>query len=201
MIKNIIFDLGNVILKGKPSIILENLNLDDEVYNDIKEKFFNDWSKLDLGLISLDDYFYQCNFKSIISNEIKERLINYYKYRSFNDDVLNILHDLKNKKYNIYLLSNNNKETANYLRKLDFYQDISGDVYSCDYNIIKPNIEIYNILLNKFNLIPQECLFIDDDQDNIETATKLGFKAIKYNSDNYNVLNLKINNFIDKNNE
>lgn len=75
MIKNIIFDLGNVILKGKPSIILENLNLDDELYNDIKEKFFNDWSKLDLGLISLDDYFYQCNFKSIISNEIKERLI------------------------------------------------------------------------------------------------------------------------------
>lgn len=201
MIKNIIFDLGNVILKGKPSIILENLNLDDEVYNDIKEKFFNDWSKLDLGLISLDDYFYQCNFKSIISNEIKERLINYYKYRPFNEDVLNVLHDLKNKKYNIYLLSNNNKETANYLRKLDFYQDISGDVYSCDYNVIKPNIEIYNILLNKFNLIPQECLFIDDDQDNIETATKLGIKSIKYNLDNYNALNLKINNFIDKNNE
>lgn len=201
MIKNIIFDLGNVILKGKPSIILENLNLDDELYNDIKEKFFNDWSKLDLGLISLDDYFYQCNFKSIISNEIKERLINYYKYRPFNEDVLNVLHDLKRKGYNIYLLSNNNKETANYLRKLDFYQDISGDVYSCDYNVIKPNIEIYNILLNKFNLIPQECLFIDDDQDNIETATKLGIKSIKYNSDNYNALNLKINNFIDKNNE
>ena len=201
MIKNIIFDLGNVILKGKPSIILENLNLDDEVYNDIKEKFFNDWLKLDLGLISLDDYFYQCNFKSIISNEIKERLINYYKYRPFNKDILNVLHDLKRKGYNIYLLSNNNKETANYLRKLDFYQDISGDVYSCDYNVIKPNIEIYNILLNKFNLIPQECLFIDDDQDNIETATKLGFKAIKYNSDNYNALNLKINNFIDKNNK
>lgn len=201
MIKNIIFDLGNVILKGKPFIILENLNLDDELYNDIKEKFFNDWSKLDLGLISLDDYFYQCNFKSIISNEIKERLINYYKYRPFNEDVLNVLHDLKRKGYNIYLLSNNNKETANYLRKLDFYQDISGDVYSCDYNVIKPNIEIYNILLNKFNLIPQECLFIDDDQDNIETATKLGIKSIKYNSDNYNALNLKINNFIDKNNE
>lgn len=201
MIKNIIFDLGNVILKGKPSIILENLNLDDELYNDIKEKFFNDWSKLDLGLISLDDYFYQCNFKSIISNEIKERLINYYKYRPFNEDVLNVLHDLKRKGYNIYLLSNNNKETANYLRKLDFYQDISGDVYSCDYNVIKPNIEIYNILLNKFNLIPQECLFIDDDQDNIETATKLGIKSIKYNLDNYNALNLKINNFIDKNNE
>lgn len=36
MIKNLIFDLGNVILKGKPSIILENLNLDDEIYNDIK---------------------------------------------------------------------------------------------------------------------------------------------------------------------
>ena len=157
MIKNIIFDLGNVILKDKPSIILENLNLGDEVYNDIKENFFNTWSKLDLGLISLEDFFYQCKFKSIVSDNIKEKLINYYKYRPFNENVLNVLHDLKRKEYNIYLLSNNNKETANYLRKLDFYQDISGDVYSCDYNVIKPNIEIYNILLNKFNLIPQEC--------------------------------------------
>lgn len=200
MIKNIIFDLGNVILKDKPSIILENLNLGDEVYNDIKENFFNTWSKLDLGLISLEDFFYQCKFKSIVSDNIKEKLINYYKYRPFNENVLNVLHDLKRKEYNIYLLSNNNKETANYLRKLDFYQDISGDVYSCDYNVIKPNIEIYNILLNKFNLIPQECLFIDDNQSNIETALKLGFKAINYNTLNNN-LSLKINKYIDEENE
>ena len=200
MIKNCIFDLGNVILKGKPSIILDNLNLDDETYHDIKNNFFNNWSKLDLGLISLDSFFYQCNFKSTISNEIKEKLINYYKYRPFNLEILNILRDLKNKKYSIYLLSNNNKETADYLRTLDFYQYIDGDVYSCDYNTVKPNIEIYKILLNKYNLITKECLFIDDDQNNIETATKLGFKTIKYNSDNYNTLNLKINNIIDKNN-
>lgn len=200
MIKNIIFDLGNVILKDKPSIILENLNLGDEVYNDIKENFFNTWSKLDLGLISLEDFFYQCKFESIVSDNIKEKLINYYKYRPFNENVLNVLHDLKRKEYNIYLLSNNNKETANYLRKLDFYQDISGDVYSCDYNVIKPNIEIYNILLNKFNLIPQECLFIDDNQSNIETALKLGFKTINYNTLNDN-LSLKINKYIDEENE
>lgn len=200
MIKNIIFDLGNVILKDKPSIILENLNLGDEVYNDIKENFFNTWSKLDLGLISLEDFFYQCKFKFIVPDNIKEKLINYYKYRPFNENVLNVLHDLKRKEYNIYLLSNNNKETANYLRKLDFYQDISGDVYSCDYNVIKPNIEIYNILLNKFNLIPQECLFIDDNQSNIETALKLGFKTINYNTLNDN-LSLKINKYIDEENE
>lgn len=200
MIKNIIFDLGNVILKGTPSVILENLKLEDELYNDVKENFFNDWLKLDLGLISVDDFFYQCNFKSIISNELKERLINYYKYRPFNDDVLNVLYDLKNKKYNIYLLSNNNKETANYLRTLDFYQYIDGDVYSCDYNIVKPNIEIYKILLNKYNLIPQECIFIDDDQNNIEIATKLGFNTIKYNLDDYNTLCLRIYKYIGENN-
>ena len=78
MIKNIIFDLGNVILKDKPSIILENLNLGDEVYNDIKENFFNTWSKLDLGLISLEDFFYQCKFKSIVSDNIKEKLPHSY---------------------------------------------------------------------------------------------------------------------------
>lgn len=57
MIKNIIFDLGNVILEGTPSIVLDRFNLDKELYNDIEKNFFSNWNNLDLGLISLEEFF------------------------------------------------------------------------------------------------------------------------------------------------
>lgn len=98
--------------------------------------------------------------------------------------------------YNIYLLSNNNKETANYLRKLPFYQDISGEVFSCDYNIVRPNPDIYNILLNKYNLIPEECLFIDDNQNNINIAKELGFITKQFIPDNHNSIYDLISEFL-----
>ena len=53
MIKNIVFDLGNVILEGTPSIVLDRFNLDKELYNDIEKNFFSNWNNLDLGSISL----------------------------------------------------------------------------------------------------------------------------------------------------
>jgi putative hydrolase of the HAD superfamily len=198
MIKNIVFDLGNVILKDNPSIVLDEFNLDIYLYNDIKKNFFSDWMNLDLGLISLEDYFNQCNFNLEIPQNIKNKLLRYYEYRPMNNDILELIHSLKINNYNIYLLSNNNKETANYLRKLPFYQDISGDVFSCDYNTIKPNQDIYNILLNKYDFIPEECLFIDDNQNNINTAIELGFNVIKVEPDNYNNLINELSKYVEK---
>ncbi len=182
MIKNIVFDLGNVILKGTPSIVLDRFNLDKELYNDIEKNFFSNWNNLDLGLISLEEFFNQCKFKHRISENIKHKLIRYYEYRPMNNDVLALIHRLKINNYKIYLLSNNNKETVNHLRKLPFYKDIEGEVFSCDYHITKPNKDIYKILLDKYNLLANECLFIDDNQNNIDTASDLGFKVIKFNS-------------------
>lgn len=180
MIKNIVFDLGNVILEGTPSIVLDRFNLDKELYNDIEKKFFSNWNNLDLGLISLKEFFNQCKFKHKISENIKYKLIRYYEYRPMNNEVLALIHKLKINNYKIYLLSNNNKETVNYLRKLPFYKDIEGEVFSCDYHITKPDKDIYKILLDKYNLVANECLFIDDNQNNIDVASNLGFKVIKF---------------------
>jgi putative hydrolase of the HAD superfamily len=98
----------------------------------------------------------------------------------------------------IWIKVNIKKETANYLRRLPFYQDISGDVFSCDYNTIKPNRDIYNILLDKYDLIPEKCLFIDDNQNNINTAIELGFKVIKVESGNFSNLIMELNKYIKK---
>ena len=93
-------------------------------------------------------------------------------------------------------MSNSNKETANYLRNLPFYQDISGDVFSCDYKIMKPNKDIYNVLLKKYNLLPEECLFIDDNKNNINTAKEMGFITKQFILDNNNTIYDLILNFL-----
>ena len=88
MIKNIIFDLGNIILKDTPSVVLENLKISDEIYKIIKCKFFDNWNKLDLGKETLKEHLDNCGIDFTIDDEIREVLLNYYKYRPFNNEVI-----------------------------------------------------------------------------------------------------------------
>ncbi len=149
MIKNVVFDVGGVILKGHPCDILENIDIDSELKKEINSKFFSNWSELDLGLVTLKEFFDKCNFSFGISDYLKDMLVNCYKYREFNKDIINLIHILKINNYNVYILSNNNYDTVDYLRSLDFYKDIDGDCFSCFYHFAKPDKEIYEILINK----------------------------------------------------
>ena len=158
MIKNIIFDLGNVILKDTPSVVLENLKISDEIYKIIKCKFFDNWNKLDLGKETLKEHLDNCGIDFTIDDEIREVLLNYYKYRPFNNEVIELMNNLKNNEYNIFILSNNNKEAYEYLIKLPIFKSVDGWIMSCDYHIIKPNKEIYIKLFEAFNIKPAECL-------------------------------------------
>lgn len=198
MIKNIIFDLGNVILKDNPSIVLENLELSDETYQFIKSKFFDNWNELDLGNETLKEHFNNCELDSTIDNSVKERLLNYYKYRPFNNEVIELMNNLKSNNYNIFILSNNNKEAYDYLIKLPIFEVVDGWIVSCDYHIIKPNKEIYIKLFETFNIKPEECFFIDDKEENIKVAKLLGMKGFVIDLKNRGihrlVENLKKNN-------
>lgn len=177
MIKNIIFDLGNVILKDTPSVVLENLKISDEIYKIIKCKFFDNWNKLDLGKETLKEHLDNCGIDFTIDDEIREVLLNYYKYRPFNNEVIELMNNLKSNMYNIFILSNNNKEAYNYLVKLLIFEAVDGWIVSCDYNIIKPDKKIYIKLFENFNIKPEESFFIDDKAENIKVAEQLGMKG------------------------
>ena len=178
MIKNIVFDLGNVILKDTPSIILENLDLTNEDKQKIKEKFFDNWEDVDLGKETLKEHLNNCGLDlSTINNNIKEILLDYYKYRPFNNEIIELMHVLKEKKYKIYILSNNNKEAFEYLKKLPQFQCVDVWIVSSDYNMVKPNRELYIKLFDKFNIKPEECFFIDDKKENIDAAELLGMQG------------------------
>ena len=189
MIKNIIFDVGGVVLKGHPSDVLESIDIDKELKEEVINKFFSNWSDLDLGLVTLKEKFDKCNFTTFINDELKNRLINCFKYREFNEDILELIHTLKINNYNVYILSNNNFDTVEYLRSLDFYKDIDGDCYSCFYHVSKPDKEIYKMLTHKYNLDISSSLFIDDSLKNIDMANELGFITKRYDSLDTNFIN------------
>lgn len=200
MIKNIIFDLGNVLLKSSPSIVLENLNISDEIKNNIKSKFFNNWQHIDLGEESIKEHFDNCKFNFDIDKSTREILLNYYKYRPFNNEMIELMNKLKHNNYKIFILSNNNKQTCEYLKQLPIFERIDGWIVSCDYHIVKPNKEIYVKLFNTFNIKPDECFFIDDNKKNVEIGAILGMQGFtfKYSNNNIDELinNMKQNNIV-----
>lgn len=136
MIKNIVFDLGNVILKGSPNIVLEQIKIDKKQYESIKNDFFNDWKSLDLGESTLREQLEKCKFDFEIDSEIEEKLLHYYKSRPFNVEILELIKELKNKGYKIYILSNNNKEAEKYLLEIPDFKAFDGWIFSCDYQIM-----------------------------------------------------------------
>ena len=178
-IKNIIFDLGGVILKEKPISTLKKIDIDDKTYNDLK-RFFDDWENLDLGNELLEDKYNKCNF-SYEYKVYKDFLINHYEYRDINLEILNLIKLLKQNNYNVYILSDNNKDTYNYYKNSLDFKDIDGWVVSCDYNSLKKDGILFDILINKFNLNTGECYFIDDNPINIEEAYKHGIKGYIFN--------------------
>lgn len=182
MIKNIVFDLGNVLLKGNPSSVLDNLDIPDETRCSIRDKFFNNWNYLDLGEESIKQHFDNCKFDFDIDESIQEILLKYYKYRLFNNDMIELMNKLRHNNYRIFILSNNNKETYEYLKQLPLFECIEGWIVSCDYHITKPNKELYVKLFETFNIKPEECYFIDDNVENIETGKILGMKGFILNN-------------------
>ena len=180
-VKNIIFDLGGVILKDKPVSILELLNIDKKVYNQLKI-FFHDWKKLDLGVETLEDKYKQCNFSKEYDKVYKQLLINYYKYREIDTRVIECINNLKNNGYKIYILSDNNKECFEYYKNHFAFENIDGWVLSCDYHTTKSEGRLFDSFIKKFDLNPSECYFIDDKLSNIEEARKHGIRGNTFNN-------------------
>ena len=180
--KNIIFDLGGVILYDTPISVLNEIDIDEKTYNELK-RFFDNLDELDIGTESLEDRFNKCDFSDDIKDKYKDFLINYYKYRKIDMDLINLINILKDKKYNIYILSDNNMENYIYYKNSELFSNIDGWVISCEYNVSKKDGKLFEIFINKFHLDPSECYFIDDKISNIEKFKKYGVKGYLYNND------------------
>jgi len=95
--------------------------------------------------------------------------------------MFSLVKQLKNKGLKIALLSNTEIPVMNHIKKQN-WPDFSVFVYSCEVGMRKPDEEIYKYTLEKLAVKPEEAVFVDDKQENIDTANKLGIKGILFNS-------------------
>ena len=173
--KNIIFDLNNVITIGKAVSTLDKLNLTEEEYNELV-KFFDDWYKLDTDFQTIEEKFNSYNFNEELVNKYKDKLLKYYELRDLNTELLDIIKELR-KNNKVYILSDNNKEASLYYKNL---LDLDGYVFSYEYKTVKREGKLFDIIIEKYNLNPKECYFIDDSIDNINVAISKGINAHQY---------------------
>ena len=192
MIKNIIFDIGNVILNFNLDDVLQKFTNNKEEQNFILKNIINspEWlgnALIDTGYISKDEAIEIVKDRTNHCNDkiIDEFWNNYNDYAQIDERVLNLIKKLKNNNYKIYLLSNINPYTFECVNKSGLFNIVDGYVLSYLEHKVKPYKAIYNVLLEKYNLIPKECIFIDDNEKNIATGNSLGIISKKVEPDNY----------------
>ena len=182
MIKNIIFDLGNVLLNFKPDEFLLRFTHDKEYIDQFVSKVTRSklWLELDRGTKSVENartfflskYPQEKDFLELFFDQWMDMLTPI-------EENLKILKELKKLGYRLYILSNYIKEAFIYInKKYKFFSLFDGQIISGFENVIKPEKKIYELLLIRYTLIPEECLFIDDVLFFLKPAKRLGIKTI-----------------------
>lgn len=205
MIKNIIFDIGNVIFNFDFDRVLAKFTSDPIEQKFIMENIYKspEWtlySLIDTGLLDRESCIkLQCDRTNHVNDELIKRFwLTYNECGYIERRVIELIKYLRNK-YKIYLLSNMNEYTCEYLKKSELFSVVDGYILSYEVNQVKPYEGIYNTLMRKYDLISNECIFIDDNINNIFTANKLGIHGIHVKADDYNdiIKKLKKNNILE----
>jgi len=184
VIRSIIFDLGNVLLNFKPETFLLRYTKDEQYIQNFISKVIRNkiWFNLDRGTISLENAKEEFIRKYPEDNSF---IITFFEHwmemlTPIQENV-KVLCDLKANGYNTYILSNFIEETFEIIeKKYKFFSLFDGKIISGQEKVIKPEIEIYQKLIDKYNLVPEECVFIDDIRSFLSRARKLNMKTILF---------------------
>ena len=181
-VKKFLFDLGNVFFDWNPERILKPIFNDDERMN----FFINNISfplldtRCDAGItieVAVNDAIKKFP-------EFEKEIKLYYPNHGnmvggFFQKTVDVFYKIKELNYPCFVLSNWSAETYEGMEeKYPFLKDFDGKIISGRDFLIKPDPAIYELAISRFNLIPEETLFIDDRLDNIEAAQNLNFQTI-----------------------
>lgn len=185
-ITNIIFDIGNVLMEFCWERHYENFGFTPEVFKKVAKAtvLSPTWDEFDKGELMPDELLHAF-IRNDPSVEKEIRMV----YKNINDTVelypyaYSWIRELKSKGYRVYILSNfSEKLHSECGDKLDFLRETDGYILSYQEKLIKPDDRIYQTLIEKYQLVPEESVFIDDKQVNIEAARKNGLHGIVFTS-------------------
>lgn len=184
MIKTIIFDIGKVLMDYDFGAFVQKLYPDSETAEKVTEALFGEgrWDEVDRGVLS--DCELRASFVSA-APQWKEEIL--YAYEHIGDGFRPMpyakdwIRSLKEQGFQVLYLSNYSTHAmASNWKVLDFLSLMDGGVFSCDAKLLKPDREIYEWICRKYDLVPAECVFFDDKQENVDAAAAYGMHAILF---------------------
>lgn len=177
MIKNLVFDLGDTLISFDYTDLVKNTDIREA--EQIRLKMFssdlwNDFMKSDT---MLEKDFIDIYSKNDNEIRVLDSIFNNQKYVIYYPDLYQLINNLKKIGYKIYLLSN--YPTECFYKHIKYIPiDFDGIIISGEVGCLKPNKDIYELLLNKYDLKADETLFFDDLKENLEIANELGMSTM-----------------------
>ena len=187
MIKQIILDIGYVLVDYRPTQMLMDHGYSLEQAHIFERKVFDSpyWAILDLGTLSQEQVIegYSMIYPED-AGDIEWFITHGELMHIPRPAVWDLVHKCKEKGYGIYILSNYSADLLEkHTKGASFWEDVDGKVVSYQVHMAKPDERIYRHLLRTYGLDPSECIFYDDRQENTEAARKCGIEAVTITSE------------------
>lgn len=184
MIKTIIFDIGNVLAGFDWRSFYAGQGFDARMVERLGRATVNseDWKEYDRGCVSdegMIELFVENDPE--IEPQIRKALADFHDLVTRYDYSIDWICELKKKGYQVLVLSNfSDKALRECWYALDFLPYVDGGILSFRDKLIKPMPEIYHLLLDRYHLKAEECVFLDDTQANVDGARRVGIHSFRF---------------------
>lgn len=185
MYKNIIFDLGGVVVDFNPRDFLMDYFMNKSAEDAVYDLTFGskEWEDLDRG-----DITRAAANRIMLENaascgrtfEVQTVIDEWEKILRTKKTTIKTMCKLKLAGYRLYYLSNIAADTMENIKQRDFFPLFDGGIASCDVHVNKPDPKIYTLLMQKYHLAYEESIFVDDNKQNAQAAYNLGITGILY---------------------
>lgn len=186
-VKNVVFDMGGVLLKWEPLLYARRFAENDEDAALLARTVFGsqEWAWADAGAVSCETVAWtaKARLPERLHATVDDLVFRWFERRELVEGMDELIRDLKRAGYGIYVLSNAADSFELYKHTLPGYECFDGIVVSWAERVVKPDAAIYQRLIDRYGLDAATCLFIDDVVMNVEGARRVGMQGWHFDGD------------------
>lgn len=198
MIKTVIFDIGNVLTDFAWQEMYKEKGLGGETFDRVVKATVQSpyWCELDRGIMTFSEVMDKfVNLDSEMEDEIRRVLADMHGIVTGRSYAVPWVCSLKKQGLKVYVLSNfSEKIWKECIDALEFYEFTDGGIISYKEHLIKPDQAVYQLLLERYGLCADECVFIDDLEENVKAARLCGINGIVFK--NYEQAKKELNDML-----
>lgn len=181
---NVVFDLGGVVFDWAPDALLRREFEDSAVRELIREHILlhQDWVELDRGTIALGDAIDRGAARTgLATDQVADFFAAVPRSLKPKEETIRLIRSVRSAGHRVFVLSNMAHASIDYLEENHAIWDLfDGCVISCRVNKVKPESQIYDHLLEAFDLQASQTIFIDDMAENVAAASVRGIRPIQF---------------------